>query len=141
VFERPVVARTPIPAAPAGFAAQREQLTSQPGRPLDAASRKELKKPEATVPGPVVKVLAPRGEGQPSLPPPVVAKPDQRRVQPETSKESASPQGKTLSPVAPPGTYNASAGRSWHTWTREQARSEGTSAKASSGQTDGRQAA
>lgn len=102
VFERPVVARTPIPAAPAGFAAQREQLTAQPGRPLDAASRRELKKPEAAVPGPVVKVLAPRGEGQPSLPPPVVAKPDQRRVQPETSKESASPQGKTLSPVAPP---------------------------------------
>jgi hypothetical protein len=99
VFERPVVARTAIPAAPAGFAAQREQLTAQPGRPLDTASRKELK-PAAAVPAPIVKVLAPRVEGQPSLPPPVV-KPDERRTQPEASKESTVPQGKNLSPAAP----------------------------------------
>ena len=58
VFERPVVARTAPPAAPAGFAAQQQQLTARPGRPLDDAARKELR-PAAATPAPVVKVVAP----------------------------------------------------------------------------------
>ncbi len=43
VFERPVVARTAPPAAHVGFAAQQQQLTVKPGRPLDEAERRELK--------------------------------------------------------------------------------------------------
>lgn len=90
VFERPVVARTAIPAALPGFAAQREQLIAQPGRPLDSASRKELK-PEVARPVPIVKVLAPRSEAQASLPPPLATPEKTTSVQP----------GKTLAPVAP----------------------------------------
>ncbi|HXE39792.1 MAG TPA: DUF6600 domain-containing protein, partial [Azonexus sp.] len=52
VFERPVVARTAVPAAHAGFAAQREQLAAKPGRPLDTASRQGLKA-ETAAPAPV----------------------------------------------------------------------------------------
>lgn len=71
VFERPVVARTAPPAAHVGFAAQRQQLTANPGKPLDDAARKELK-PAAAAPVPVVKVVAPAQVAPPaSLPPPV----------------------------------------------------------------------
>ena len=57
VFERPVVARTAPPAASVGFAAQQQQLTARPGRPLEDAARKELK-PAAAVPAPTVRVVA-----------------------------------------------------------------------------------
>src|SRR6185369_16983986 len=56
-FERAVVARTAPPAAPVGFAAQQQQLTARPGRPLEDAARKELK-PAAATPAPAVRVVA-----------------------------------------------------------------------------------
>ena len=45
--ERPVVARTAPPAAPVGFAAQQQQLAAKPGKPLEDAERKQLKRPDA----------------------------------------------------------------------------------------------
>lgn len=101
VFERPVIARTPVPAASAGFAAQREQLSSKPGRPLDADSRKALK-PEAAVPTPAVKMLAPRPEG-PQVPrPPAAAGVDGRRgPSDQRNKESAAPATTPAAPTAP----------------------------------------
>lgn len=57
VLERPVVARTAPPPARIGFAAQRPLLTEKPGTPLDDAARKRLE-PVATVPAPVVKLIA-----------------------------------------------------------------------------------
>ena len=70
VFERPVVARTAPPAAPAGFAAQRQQLEAKPGKPLEENVRKELKS-AAAAPAPVVKVVAQPKAGAPAaLPPP-----------------------------------------------------------------------
>jgi hypothetical protein len=72
VFERPVVARTAPPAAHVGFAAQKEQLAAKPGRPLDEATRKQLK-PEAAVPAPVVKVVAPATTAPPTVRPPATA--------------------------------------------------------------------
>lgn len=97
VFQRPVVARTVVPAAPAGFAAQREQLAAKPGRPLDTASRQGLKA-EASAPAPVVKVLAPRSEAVKAAPPPTTTRPDERRGQTESRQDSAAP----VLPSAPP---------------------------------------
>ena len=65
VFKRPVVARTAPPAAHVGFAAQQQQLTAKPGKPLDDAARKELK-PAAAAPAPVVKVVAQTQEAPPT---------------------------------------------------------------------------
>ncbi len=45
--ERPVVARTAPPAAPVGFAAQQQQLAAKPGKPLEDAERKDLRRPPA----------------------------------------------------------------------------------------------
>jgi len=70
VFERPVVARTAPAAAHAGFAAQREQLATKPGRPLDAADRKGLKPAAAAAPAPVVNVVAPAQVAPPTVRPP-----------------------------------------------------------------------
>ncbi|MDP3539464.1 MAG: hypothetical protein Q8S26_12265 [Azonexus sp.] len=108
VFERPVVARSAVPAAHTGFAAQREQLAEKPGRPLDAARRQQLK-PEAAVPAPIVKVLAPRADGPKVMrPPPAVAKPEQGRGQADARQEragsvapGAAPQGKEAVPAKP----------------------------------------
>ncbi|WP_265942431.1 DUF6600 domain-containing protein [Dechloromonas sp. A34] len=97
VFQRPVVARTAVPAAHAGFAAQREQLATKPGRPLDAASRQRLKA-EASAPAPVVKVLAPSNEPVKAAPPPTAARPDERRGRAESRQESVAP----VLPSAPP---------------------------------------
>jgi hypothetical protein len=72
VFERPVVARTAPPAARVGFAAQQQQLTAKPGRPLDDAARKDLK-PAAPAPAPVVKVVAPAQVAAPTAVPPPAA--------------------------------------------------------------------
>ena len=63
-FGRPVVARSAPPAAPVGFAAQQQQLSTKPGKPLDTEERKALK-PAKAVPAPVVKVVA-----QPQAAPP-----------------------------------------------------------------------
>jgi hypothetical protein len=55
-FERPVFASAVPPTAHLGFAAQQQQLTLSPGKPLDEASRRELR--PAAVPTSNVKVLA-----------------------------------------------------------------------------------
>jgi len=69
VFERPVVARTAPPAAPAGFAAQKQQLEAKPGKPLDENVRKELKS-AAAAPAPIIKVVAqPKAVPPTTLPP------------------------------------------------------------------------
>jgi hypothetical protein len=70
-FERPVVARSAPPAAQAGFAAQRQELSAKPGTPLDDATRKNLK-PAAAAPVPVVKVVAPEKSAPPTMRPPQV---------------------------------------------------------------------
>jgi hypothetical protein len=117
VFERPVVARTAPPAAHVGFAAQQQQLTARPGKPLDDAARKELK-PAAAVPAPVVKVVAPAQVAAPTaLPPPVApgARPGDARGKSEqrgrgdqrgqpVAPPPAPPQGAAPAPpqVAPP---------------------------------------
>ncbi len=69
VFERPVVARTAPPAVHVGFAAQRQQLAANPGKPLDDAARKQLK-PAPAAPLPVVKVIAPTPDAPRTLRPP-----------------------------------------------------------------------
>ena len=69
VFDRAVVARTAPPAAVAGFAAQQQQLAAQPGRPLDANARRDLR-PAAAAPAPVVTVVS-----QPQIAPPTAAPP------------------------------------------------------------------
>jgi hypothetical protein len=71
-FERPVVARTAPPAARVGFAAQQQQLTTQPGRPLDEAARRDLK-PAAALPAPAIKLVAPAKEAAPTQRPPQAA--------------------------------------------------------------------
>jgi hypothetical protein len=93
VFERPVVARTALPAAPVGFAAQQQQLAAKPGKPLDDAARKEMK-PPAAAPTPVVKVVAPAQVAQPTVRPPPAP--------PSAKREEAG--GKTdgrMTPAAP----------------------------------------
>ena len=72
VFERPVVARTAPPVAAVGFAAQQQQLTAKPGRPLDDAARKELR-PAAAAPAPQVRVIAQKQEAPPTMRPPSAA--------------------------------------------------------------------
>ncbi|MDO8455872.1 MAG: hypothetical protein Q7T07_03045 [Burkholderiaceae bacterium] len=105
VFERPVVARTAPPAAHVGFAAQQQQLTAKPGKPLDDAARKELK-PAAATPVPGVKVVAPQQAAPPTLRPPPAAsdvrpgeargqsgqRGNEQRVQPGVPPSSAPPQ-------------------------------------------------
>ncbi len=101
VFERPVVAVTAPPAPHLGFAAQQQQLTLNPGKPLDDTARKELKPGAAAALAPVIKVLAPapaapsaapallpasrpvapvpQGVAQPVKPGPLVTPPQERR--------------------------------------------------------------
>ena len=78
-FDRPVVARTAPPAAPVGFAAQREQLNASRGKPLDDAARKQVK-PIATAQAPVVNVVAPSRAAPATILPPAsgVSVPDAR---------------------------------------------------------------
>src|SRR5450830_249418 len=72
VFERPVVARSAPPMAHVGFAAQQQQLTLKPGKPLDDAARKTLK-PAADAPRSVVKVLTPAQVAPAKATPPALA--------------------------------------------------------------------
>lgn len=89
VFERPVVARSAPAAAHVGFAAQQQQLTLKPGKPLDDATRKTLK-PAADAPRSVVKVLAPAQVAPPkALPPP--SAPPQGAAQPQAARQPTTP--------------------------------------------------
>jgi hypothetical protein len=111
VFERPVVARATPPAAHVGFAAQQQQLTAKPGKPLDDASRKELK-PAAAAPAPVVNVIAQKKEATPTMRPPPAApgaKPGDARGKSDERKAPATPaisgaptQGGAPSQATPP---------------------------------------
>ena len=103
VFERPVVARTAPPAAHVGFAAQQQQLTAKPGKPLDAATRKELK-PAAVAPAPVVKVVAQKQEAPPTMRPPPAApgaRPGDARGRSE-QRGRGEQRGQPVAPLAPP---------------------------------------
>ena len=103
VFGRPVVARTAPPAASVGFAAQRQRLAAQPGKPLDDAARKELK-PVAVTSAPVIKVVAPAQIAPPTSAPPSVApggKAGDGRGKPDERKVPATPAGSSA-PVAMP---------------------------------------
>ncbi|MDP1647043.1 MAG: hypothetical protein Q8M01_02420 [Rubrivivax sp.] len=117
VFERPVVARTAPPAAHVGFAAQHQQLAATPGTPLDDAARKALK-PQAAVPAPVVKIVAPTQEAprvrvpppaKATSPAPPQAAPPAIAAKPETERARADQRGQTerrepavAAPAAPP---------------------------------------
>ena len=71
MFDRAVVARSAPPPAVAGFAAQQQQLNAQPGRPLDAGARRDVR-PVASAPAPVVNVVAPAQSAPPTILPPRV---------------------------------------------------------------------
>jgi len=105
VFERPVVARTAPAPAHVGFAAQQQQLTAHPGKPLEDSARRELK-PAAAVPAPVVKVVAPTQTAAPTLRPPPAApgaKPLDARGKSDEQKAPATPATSGAPPqVAPP---------------------------------------
>lgn len=96
VFERPVVARTEPPAAPARISSQlsaQPQPEAQPGKAVDEATPKEPK-PAAPAPAPVVKVLAPTPESPRALAPPPApagAKSKNGRDTPQEAKPSAEP--------------------------------------------------
>lgn len=77
VFERSV-ARSAVPPAHPGLAVQREQLAKNPGRPLDPASQRQLKR-DAPPPTKVVKVMAPDDAGKKLQSPPVTG-PDKNGV-------------------------------------------------------------
>ncbi|MDO8771737.1 MAG: hypothetical protein Q7K57_24105 [Burkholderiaceae bacterium] len=100
VFERPVVARTAPAAAQVGFAAQQQQLTAKPGKPLDDAARKELK-PAAAVPAPMVKVVAPTQAAVPTQRPPPAAA-DARPGDARGKSEQRGNSGQRVQPAAPP---------------------------------------
>jgi hypothetical protein len=105
VFERPIVARTTPPPAPAGFAAQQAQLASHPGKPLDDEARKHVK-PESATPAPVVKVVAPTVAATPTERPPASSQrkgqhgpPNERDRSAGQREDSAAPQT-TATPTA-----------------------------------------
>ena len=111
VFERSAVARSAPPPAAVGFAAQQQQLTANPGQPLDATNRKELKR-EATAPKPEVRVISQEQQAPSTLrlPPaaPVAATPpaDQRggpdkRVREDQRGQAAAPPAAPAALAAP----------------------------------------
>jgi hypothetical protein len=107
VFDRSVVARTAPPAAPASFAAQQRQLEARPGKPLDDATRRQLRPDAAATPVPAVRVVQPTQKGPPTLRPPTAddaAKPAPGRGEP-VSRESAESRGRPAAP--PPPTQRA----------------------------------
>ena len=119
VFERPVVARTAPAAAQAGFAAQREQLATKPGHPLDEAGRKAVKSAPAATPAPVVNVVAPAQVAPPTVrPPPAVpvpaARPPEQRGRPDQrdngeQRGKADQRGQAVAPPPPRPTVTAPA--------------------------------
>jgi hypothetical protein len=102
-LERPVVAHTAPPPTPVGFAAQQPQLTSSPGKPLDEATRRELRPAAAA---PAVKVIeakvAPPTTRLPPAPVPAEArgKSDERKSPPATPV--AGPNVAAAAPAARP---------------------------------------
>jgi hypothetical protein len=87
-MERQAVARSTVPPVHPGLAAQREQLAEKPGRPLDTASRRQLKNADP-VTAPVVKVLPPRDTVKKLASPPVagpVGRPTTSARQTDTAK-------------------------------------------------------
>ena len=104
MFDRAVVARSAPPPAAVGFAAQQQQLTAQPGVPLDATARKGLR-PAAVAPAPVVNVVAPAQIAPPTVMPPRVAPAANAREGRGKSDDRRSPasRGESIpAPVAPP---------------------------------------
>ena len=91
-FDRPVVARTAPPAAPVSFAAQREHLNANRGKPLDDAARSQMK-PLATVPTPVVNVVAHANAAPPTAIPPAsgAGRNDSRATRDEAHAAPATP--------------------------------------------------
>ncbi len=101
MFDRAVVARTAPPEAPVGFAAQQQQLAAQPGRPLDAAARRDLRPTKATASAPVVNVVAPAQMAPPTVLPPRVSPAASAGETRGRSDERRAPTGRNES-VAPP---------------------------------------
>ena len=104
-FEKPVVARSAPPAAPAGFAAQQPQLAAKPGKPLDDATRRQLK-PSAAAPAPAVRVVAQEQKAPPTMAPPARqgdTKPSDARGKPG-QRAPEQPRGQVAAPptMAPP---------------------------------------
>ena len=110
MFDRAVVARTAPPPAVAGFAAQQQQLSAQPGRPLDAAARRDVR-PNTVGPAPIVNVVAPAQSAPPTILPPRVppaagvnegrGRSDDRRA-PGSRGESPVPSAVAIPQFAPP---------------------------------------
>jgi hypothetical protein len=102
VFERAVVARTAPPAAHVGFAAQQQQLTAKPGKPLDEATRKTLKH-AAIAPMPVVKLVEQEKKAPPTRrPPPAVAGAKAGDVRAEPDKTGKPAKGEPRAQPAEP---------------------------------------
>jgi hypothetical protein len=102
-FARPVVARTAPPAAAPGFAAQQRQLEAKPGKPLDDATRRQLKPVAAPAQAQVVRVVEPTQKAPPTMRPPPAesaAKLDDGRGKPEPR----GPAEQRAQPVASPPT-------------------------------------
>ena len=98
-FEKPVVARSAPPAAPVGFAAQQPQLAAKPGKPLDDATRRQLK-PTAAASAPAVRVVAQEQKAPPTMAPPARqgdAKPSDARGKPG-QRVTEQPRGQAAAP-------------------------------------------
>ena len=101
MFDRAVVARTAPPPAVAGFAAQQQQLSAQPGRPLDAAARRDVRQ-TTTGPAPVVNVVAPAQAAPPTILPPRVPPAAGVNEGRGRSDDRRGPGNRSESPVPPP---------------------------------------
>ena len=101
MFDRAVVARTALPPPVAGFAAQQQQLSAQPGRPLDAAARRDMR-PITNSPAPVVNVVAPAQAAPPTILPPRVPPAAGVNEGRGRSDDRRGPGNRGESPVPPP---------------------------------------
>jgi hypothetical protein len=103
IFERRVVARTAPPDARVGFAAQQQELTATPGKPLDDSARKQLKvATNAPVPPAPVTVVAQAQQAPPTSHPPAVARGDHKNSNPrDKSNEPAAPVPPVAAAAAP----------------------------------------
>ena len=101
MFDRAVVARSAPPPAAVGFAAQQQQLIAQPGRPLDAAARRDVR-PVAAAPAPAVNVVAPAQIAPPTVLPPRVPPGVGASEGRGRSDDRRAPGSRGESPVPPP---------------------------------------
>ncbi len=108
--EHAIVARSAPPAAPAGLAAQQQQLAAKPGRPLDEAARNALKS-VAPVPAPKVSVVATAQARPPTAPPPAGGSKD-GRGKPDQVVTPAAPPRVERPPVTSPPSAPSPAGPS-----------------------------